>query len=118
MSIESADLSESVVLALQFFLELCALIALGYWGFKTGQGLITKIGLGLGAPLLFAVVWGVSMAPRAAVRVPDPWRLILELVLFGTAATALYVSGRTLVAPGFGLVVMINEALLYIWGLR
>ena len=45
-------------LALAFFLELCALAALGYWGFVTGEGLPARIGLGVGAPLLAAVLWG------------------------------------------------------------
>ena len=43
-------------------LELCALGDLGYWGFKTGGGLIAKIGLGIGAPLAAAVVWGNDMS--------------------------------------------------------
>lgn len=28
---------------LAFLLELCVLVALGYWGFQTGQGTIAKI---------------------------------------------------------------------------
>jgi hypothetical protein len=51
-------------LALRFLLELCALGALGYWGFKTGGGLIAKIGLGIGAPLVAAVVWGTFVSLR------------------------------------------------------
>jgi hypothetical protein len=35
-------------LALAFFLELGVLVALGYWGFQTGQGTIARIGLGTG----------------------------------------------------------------------
>jgi hypothetical protein len=66
-------------LALRFLLELCALVALGYWGFKTGGGLITKLALGIGAPLLAAVVWGTFLAPRAAVPTPGLLRLVLEL---------------------------------------
>jgi Protein of unknown function (DUF2568) len=43
-------------LALAFLLELCALAGLGYWGFVTGGGLPAKIGLGVGVPLLAAVL--------------------------------------------------------------
>ena len=32
-------------LALAFFLELCVLVAFGYWGFHTGQGTLAEIGL-------------------------------------------------------------------------
>ena len=52
-------------LALRFLLELCALVALGYWGFKTGGGLITKLALGIGAPFRAAVVWGTFLALRS-----------------------------------------------------
>jgi hypothetical protein len=31
---------------------------LGYWGFKTGGGMAAKVGLGIGAPLAAALVWG------------------------------------------------------------
>jgi hypothetical protein len=34
-------------LALAFLLELCALAALGYWGVRTGGGLVTKTALGI-----------------------------------------------------------------------
>ena len=64
------ELIQSVNLALRFFLELCALVAVGYWGFKTAGGTPSKIGVGIGAPLVAAVVWGVFVAPSAAVVVP------------------------------------------------
>ena len=43
-------------LALRFFLELAALAALAYWGFHTGRSVLADVVLGLGAPLLAAVV--------------------------------------------------------------
>jgi hypothetical protein len=60
------ELIKSVNLALRFLLELCALAALAYWGFQLGKGLIAKIGLGIGAPLLAAVVWATLVAPQLA----------------------------------------------------
>jgi|SRR5215211_4546062 len=83
-----------VNLALRFLLELCALVALGYWSFKGGGGPIMKLALGIGAPLLAAVVWGMFLAPRAAVPSPGLLRLVLELGVFGAAAAALYAAGR------------------------
>ena len=50
-------------LLLRFLLELCALGALGYWGFKTGSVTSTKVVLGVGAPLVAAVVWGTFLSP-------------------------------------------------------
>ncbi|MEO6891644.1 MAG: YrdB family protein, partial [Ktedonobacteraceae bacterium] len=59
---------KNVNLTLSFLLELCVLVALGYWGFQIGQGTITKIGLGIGAPVLAVVVWALFGAPRSARR--------------------------------------------------
>ena len=50
------ELIKGANLALRFLLELCALGALGYWGFKTGGGAVAKITLSIGAPLVAAVV--------------------------------------------------------------
>jgi len=103
-------------LALRFLLELCALGALGYWGFKTGGVLITKIGLGIGAPLVAAVVWGVFVSPRAPVALPGPLSLILQALVFGSAAAALAYAGHHSLALLFVAVVVINAILMYAWG--
>jgi hypothetical protein len=60
-------------LALAFLLELCALGALGYWGVRTGDGLVAKVALGLGAPFCAAVLWGLFAAPRAPCRSSGSW---------------------------------------------
>jgi hypothetical protein len=57
-------------LTVAFLLELCALAALGYWGFRTASGPAAKAALGIGAPLLAAVLWGLFAAPRAPVSIP------------------------------------------------
>ncbi|HEX8995318.1 MAG TPA: YrdB family protein [Ktedonobacterales bacterium] len=80
-------------LALAFLLELCMLVALVAWGLHAGSGTGAKILLGVGAPLVAAVVWGVLMAPRAAVRLPRAIHLALYIVIFGVAALALASAG-------------------------
>ena len=59
------DALKSINLAVRFLLELCVLAAVGYWGFKTSSGWFLKILLGIGAPLLIAVIWGMFGAPKA-----------------------------------------------------
>ena len=56
---------KGLLLAIRFGLELAALAALGYWGIETGDGAVTKIVLGLGAPLVAAVLWGLFVSPKA-----------------------------------------------------
>jgi Protein of unknown function (DUF2568) len=103
-------------LALRLLQELCALAALGYWGFKVGGNLAAKVGLGIGAPLLAAVLWGIFVAPRAPVQTTGLLSLILELVIFGSAAAALYAARRPTLAWALALVFVANRALMYAWG--
>jgi hypothetical protein len=106
---------KNVNLALMFLLELCMLAALGYWGFKLGQGLAVRIVVGLGAPLLAAVVWGMFLAPKASMPLQEPLHLLLELIIFALAIAALYAAGRTSLAFVFGIVYALNVFLRYNW---
>ena len=110
------ELIRGANLALRFLLELCALGALGYWGFKTGGGLIAKIGLGIGAPLIAAVVWGTFLSPQAPVRLSGLLVLILQALVFGSAAAGLVATGHRTLALMFVVIVAINAALMYLWG--
>jgi hypothetical protein len=110
------ELNKGANLALRFVLELCALGALGYWGFKTGGGLMMKIGLGIGAPLVAAVVWGTFVSPRATVQLPGLVVLLLQVLVFGLAAAGLVVTGHRTLALVFGVIVAINAILMYLWG--
>ncbi len=102
-------------LALAFLLELAALVALGYWGFRTGDTVLAKWLLGLGAPLLAALVWGLFVAPKAARRASLPVRLALKALIFGGASLGLAAAGW----PALGLILFlaaaINQALLLAW---
>lgn len=107
---------KSANLGLRFLLELCALAALGYWGFHMGKGWLARVGLGLGAPLAAALVWGAFVAPLARFSVPEPVRLGLELVVFGSGVAALYTAGRPTLAWAFALTVVVNRSLMFVWG--
>ena len=68
----------------------------GLLGFRVGDG-IGAGALGVGAPLLAAVVWGAWVAPKA-VASADPTRVAIELVLFGVGTAALAVAGQPMLA--------------------
>jgi Protein of unknown function (DUF2568) len=107
------ELIKGANLALRFLLELCAL---GYWGFKTGSGLIAKIGLGIGAPLVAAVVWGTFVSPQAPVELPGLIVLLLQVLVFGLAAAALVATDHRTLALVFVVIVVVNAILMYLWG--
>jgi hypothetical protein len=102
-------------LALRFVLELCALAALGYWGWQIGQSTPVKLFVGIGAPLVAAVVWGLFIAPRATMPVPTWLWLLLQLAIFGLAAAGLAVTGHRSLAVALALAVVVNGALLHVW---
>ena len=102
-------------LALSFILELCALVALGYWGFQTGQTTLTKIALGLGAPLVTAVLWGLFAAPRASRRLKGLALLLFKIAVFSLAIIALAAAGQPALAIIFALAVAVNLTLGAVW---
>jgi hypothetical protein len=116
--LDSHDLTgalKPVNLGARFVLELGALAALGYWGATTGTSTAGKIALGLGAPLVAAVVWGLFVAPKATYAAPATVRPLLEVAVFGTATAALVGAGRPGWAVAFALSVVANSALMYAW---
>ncbi len=110
------DLLKSANLGLAFFLELGVLVALGYWGFQTGQGTLAQVALGIGLPAIAIGVWAVFGAPKSTRRLRGPWLLLLRVVFFGTGALALYAAGQQSVGIAFALVAAINLVLMYAWG--
>ena len=104
-------------LALRFLLELALPVALGVWGFTVGGGTITKVVLGIGAPLASAIAWGLFVAPKAPRRLDDPARFSLELLLWMAGGLALLAAGHpgwallfgVLVAGSLGLMVALRQ---------
>jgi hypothetical protein len=102
-------------LGARFGLELGALGALGYWGFQTGQGPVAKLGLGLGVPVIAAAAWATFGSPKAVMPLTGPAHALLELGIFGSTTLALASSGHPDLARAFGIAVLVNSALLYLW---
>ncbi len=99
---------KSIILAVRFLLELCALGALAYWGFKTQEGTMRWV-VGIGAPLVAAVLWSQFVAPGTTA--PVAARVVVEVVVFGAAAAALWSLGYRSLAASFVVVVVVNRIL-------
>ena len=104
-----------LLLAVRFALEIAALVALGYWGVETGDGVVGVV-LGIGAPLVAAVAWGTFVSPKASVKLPEPLRLAVELIIFAAATVALAAAGQTGPAIAFAAVVLVHIVLMYALG--
>jgi hypothetical protein len=103
-------------LALAFFLELGVLAALAYWGFQTGQGTIARIALGIGAPAVAIAVWALFGSPQAMWHLDGIFRVLLEVVFFGSAAVALFAAGQHVLGIAFAVVFVLNTVLASVLG--
>ncbi len=104
-------------LALRFLLELCALVAVGAFGWLRYDSALPRWCLTLGLPLLFMVLWGTFAVPedpsrsgKAPAPVPGGVRLVLELGLFAAAVVALLANGLTRAAAALATVVLLHYA--------
>lgn len=111
--------SHPLNLALRFLLEIAALVAIGYWGFSQHAG-IWRFVVGLGGPLVAAVLWGIFAVPddpsrsgRAPVPVPGILRLLLELAVIGFGAWALFDADSPVLALILAGLTVFHYALSY-----
>jgi Protein of unknown function (DUF2568) len=92
--VQPATALGSALLAVRFALELCALAALGYWGFHTHSGAAAWL-TGLGGPLAAALLWGALVAPKRAFGdAPPAVRLAAEAAVLAAAVAGLANAGR------------------------
>jgi Protein of unknown function (DUF2568) len=85
---------------LRFLLELCALASLGYWGWQAVEG-PGRWALAFGAATVAGAVSGTFVAPKASFPIDDPWRLLVEIAIFGSAVAALAGAERPTLAAIF-----------------
>ena len=96
--------------AVAFLSELAALAALAYWGVTTPDGAAARILLGIGAPVLAAVLWGLFAAPRAVVR-RTPLVVATKVVVFGAAVLALVATGHPVLAAVLAAAALLGSLL-------
>ncbi|RED66211.1 YrdB family protein [Cohnella lupini] len=103
----------SVVWLIFFLMELFALFSYGYWWFNLDWGWGIQVVLGIGTPLLVAVMWGTYISPKAKYPVPIPAKIMIQSAVFFFAAAALYASGQREIAYIFAAVVLIEMLIVY-----
>ena len=103
--------------AFRFLLELSALAAVAYWGWSEHGGVWRWV-LVVAAPLAIVLVWGYSVAPKAKARAEDPWKLLLELLVFGSAVAALADADQTGLAIVMAVASAVHLTLSFVLGQR
>lgn len=109
------DALKGINLVVRFLVEICVLIAVGYWGLKTGSGWPLKLFLGIGVPLLIAVIWGLLGSPKATFHLQGISLLLLEVIVFGSGVLALFLTKNNLLASVLALTLILNRILLFVW---
>lgn len=111
--------SHPLNLALRFLLELATLTVIGYWGFKNNAGIL-KYFMGIGLPLLLAVIWGVfavsndpSRSGKTVVETAGIIRLVIELLFFAGGIFALYKLGYNKAVLVFAVTVIVHYLISY-----
>ena len=59
---------------------------------------------------------GIFVSPRVSVQLPGLLVLLLQGLVFGSAAAALVATGHRTLALVFAVIVVINAILMYVWG--
>ena len=95
---------------LRLLLELCALLALMYWGIHTGDTMAEGIVIGALAPGAAIFVWWKLVAPKSASWLTDTGRLLVEMAVFGLSALALAAADQALLAISFAVVAVSTPA--------
>lgn len=102
-------------LGVRFALELAVLAALALWGFRLPAPLAARVAVGLGAPLAMALLWANLGAPKAPYALSGASRVALHVVVFGLGALALGAGAGPVWGWAFGVLFVLNEALLLAW---
>lgn len=106
---------KSLNISIRFLWEILALIIYGYWGFHAANHTAINIILGIGAPLSAAVIWGTFGAPKAPYQLTGFSLILLEIIIFGGAAAALFFLEKNTLAFVYGVIALINLVLIHIW---
>ena len=95
-------------LTLRFILELAGIAAFGIWGLAVSSSPIVAVG----AVAVAIVVWALVVAPKTRNGLSQPQKDVVGTAILLVAAVALAAAGNPVAGVVFGLVVVVNAAIL------
>jgi hypothetical protein len=103
-------------LAVRLIVELLGVLFVGYWGLNASDDTATGVVLAVGAVIVFAVVWGLFLAPTADRGLSKRQKDVIGTIVLLVAALALAVAGQSVVALVYAIVVLVNAVALWLLG--
>jgi hypothetical protein len=110
--LKAAGLWGGSLLTLRFLTELATVAALATAGALAHTAVAGRIVLAILGPVVFAVIWGLAIGPRASRRLDDPLRLVVEILIFVASAVALGLAGYVVVGIVVALISIATAATL------
>ena len=106
-----------LLLAIRFIVELLGLAGLAYWGAVPPTETVPRVVLGIGAPLVLAVVWAIVVAPKARNPLSVRVRGLIGTALLVLVAAMIAAAGQPGWGSTFAVVVVVDQALILALGL-
>lgn len=104
----------SIQLAIRFFIELAVLIFIGYWGFTMDGHWLMKGAVGIGGPLLLAVLWGLFVAPKAMFSISVLGKIGIEAFIFLLGIWAVYSRFGQMPAVVLAIMMLLNSSYVHL----
>ncbi|MET0725667.1 MAG: YrdB family protein [Leifsonia sp.] len=92
----------------RFLLEIFAIVTLGIWGFTAWPLPWPGVLIGIAAPVIAIVLWGLFRSPKAVFHMDAFGKAIVEIFVMGAAALAWWDLGQPIVAGVFAVVATVS----------
>lgn len=102
------------VLLLLFLLELCAVAALAWWGFTADTSVWMRVVLGVGAPLVAVLLWGLFAAPQARIRASGAVVVMVKVIVYAAATVAIAATGHIALSVLYLGLVLLATGLIWL----
>ena len=103
----------NIHLAIRFFMELAVLIFIGYWGFTIDGNILTKGLVGIGGPLVIALLWGAFVAPKATYSINSLGKIMIEVAIFLLGIYTVYARFGKMAALLLAIMMVVNSSYVH-----
>jgi hypothetical protein len=100
-------------LGVRFLLELAAVAAVVYWGWRIGGEGLVGLALGIALALALVLVWWRLIAPKARSPISTDMRPLVGSGILLLAAAALGLADQPLLALAMAIAVVVNTVVMY-----